>query len=47
MRVLLHSGGPLGPGGRREILDFLGGRHRVAFVTAASLHDESAYFARV
>ena len=47
MRVLLHSGGPLGPDGRREILDFLGGRRRVAFVTAASLHDESAYFARV
>jgi dipeptidase E len=47
MRVLLHSGGPLGPDGRREILDFLGGRHLVAFVTAASLHDESAYFARV
>lgn len=47
MRVLLHSGGPLGPDGRREILDFLGGRYRVDFVTAASLHDESAYFARV
>jgi dipeptidase E len=47
MRVLLHSGGPLGPEGRREILGFLGGHRRVAFVTAASLHDESAYFARV
>ena len=47
MRVLLHSGGPLGPDGRREILGFLGGRRRVAFVTAASLHDETAYFARV
>ena len=47
MRVLLHSGGPLGPEGRREILDFLGGSRRVAFVTAASLHDEAAYFARV
>lgn len=47
MRVLLDSGGPLGPDGRREILDFLGGRHRVAFVTAANLHDEAAYFARV
>lgn len=47
MRVLLHSGGPLGFDGRREILDFLGGHRRVAFVTAASLHDESAYFARV
>jgi dipeptidase E len=47
MRVLLHSGGPLGPDGRREILGFLGARHRVAFVTAANLHDEAAYFARV
>lgn len=47
MRVLLHSGGPLGPNGRREILGFLGGHRRVAFVTAASLHDEAAYFARV
>ena len=47
MRVLLHSGGPLGPEGRREILDFLGERRRVAFVTAASLHDEDAYFTRV
>ena len=47
MRVLLHSGGPLGAEGRREILDFLDGLRRVAFVTAASLHDEAAYFARV
>ena len=47
MRILLHSGGPLGPDGRREILDFLGGLRRIAFVTAASLHDESVYFARV
>ena len=47
MRVLLHSGGPLGPDGRREILGFLGGHRRVAFVTAASLHDETAYFTRV
>jgi len=47
MRVLPHSGGPLGPDGRREILDFLGGRHRLAFVPAASLHDESTYFARI
>ena len=47
MRVLLHSGGPLGLEGRREILDFLGERRRVAFVTAASLHDESAYFAGI
>jgi dipeptidase E len=47
MRVLLHSGGPLGPDGRREIVGFLGAHRRVAFVTAASLYDEAAYFARV
>jgi dipeptidase E len=46
MRVLLHSGGPLGPGGRAGLSAFLGERRRVAFVTAASLHDEAAYFAR-
>jgi len=47
MRVLLHSGGPLGPAGRAVLPVFLGERRRVAFVTAASLHDEAAYFARV
>ena len=47
MRVLLHSGGPLGPAGRAALPVFLGERRRVAFVTAASLHDEAAYFARV
>jgi dipeptidase E len=47
MRVLLHSGGPLGPVGRAGLLAFLGERRRVAFVTAASLQDEAAYFARV
>ena len=47
MRVLLHSGGPLGPAGRAALPLFLGERQRVAFVTAASLHDEAAYFARV
>jgi dipeptidase E len=47
MRVLLHSGGPLGPAGRAALPAFLGGRRRVAFVTAASLHDEAVYFARV
>jgi dipeptidase E len=46
-RVLLHSGGPLGPEGRREVATFLGPARRVAFVTAASLHDERAYFERV
>lgn len=46
-RVLLHSGGPLGPEGRREVAVFLGPARRVGFVTAASLHDESAYFERV
>lgn len=47
MRVFLHSGGPLGPPGRAALPDFLGGRARVAFVTAASLHDEAAYFERI
>jgi dipeptidase E len=47
MRVLLHSGGAFGPDGLRELFDFLGGHRRIAFVTAASLHDEAAYFARV
>jgi len=47
MRVLLHSGGPPGPDGRAGLSAFLGERRRVAFVTAASLHDEAAYFARV
>jgi dipeptidase E len=47
MRVLLHSGGPLGPLGRAALADFVGPRRRVAFVTAASLHDESAYFERI
>lgn len=47
MRVLLHSGGPLGPVGRAALPDFLGPLRRVAFVTAASLHDETAYFERV
>ena len=46
-RVLLHSGGPLGPEGRREIVTFLGPARRVGFITAANLHDEAAYFARV
>ena len=46
-RVLLHSGGPLGPEGRAALPVFLEGRKRVAFVTAANLHDESAYFERV
>jgi dipeptidase E len=46
-RVLLHSGGPLGPEGRREVAAFLGPARRVGFVTAANLHDEGAYFERV
>src|SRR4029453_5178061 len=46
-RVLLHSGGPLGPEGRREIVTFLGPARRVGFIPAANLHDEAAYFARV
>ena len=47
MRVLLHSGGPLGPEGRAGLSEFLGPRLRVAFVTAASLHDGTAYFERI
>jgi dipeptidase E len=47
MRLLLHSGGPLGPAGRAAVSDFLGPLRRVAFVTAASLHDQEAYFERV
>ena len=47
MRVFLHSGGPLGPVGRAALPEFLRGRTRVAFVTAASLHDEVAYFERI
>jgi dipeptidase E len=46
-RILLHSGGPLGPAGRAALAAFLGERRRVGFVTAANLHDESAYFERV
>jgi dipeptidase E len=47
MRVLLHSGGPLGPAGRAGLSDFVGPRRRVAFVTAASLADEAGYFERI
>jgi dipeptidase E len=46
-RVLLHSGGPLGPAGRAALPQFLGARRRVAFVTAANLFDEAAYFERI
>lgn len=46
-RILLHSGGPLGAAGRAALPAFLGAPRRVAFVTAANLHDESAYFERV
>jgi dipeptidase E len=45
--VLLHSGGPLGPEGRHVLVEFLGPVERVAFVTAANLHDETVYFERV
>jgi len=47
MRALLHSGGPLGPQGFEELRRFLGSARRLAFVTAANLFDESAYFERV
>jgi dipeptidase E len=47
MRLLLHSGGPLGAEGRRHVGAFLGPARRVGFITAANLHDERAYFERV
>src|SRR5204862_6259394 len=47
MRVFLHSGGPLGPTGRAGLQEFLGPITRVAFVTAATLFDEAAYFERI
>jgi dipeptidase E len=47
MRLLLHSGGPLGAEGRRHVDAFLGPARRVGFITAANLHDERAYFERV
>jgi len=46
-RVLLHAGGPLGPDGRAGLAEFFGPRRRIAFVTAANLFDEPAYFERV
>jgi dipeptidase E len=45
-RVLLHSGGPLGPEGRRALADFFAASGPIGFVTAANLHDEAAYFER-
>jgi peptidase E len=45
--LCLHSGGPLGPAGLVGLARFLGERRRVAFVTAADLHDERASFERV
>jgi dipeptidase E len=47
VRIFLHSGGPLGTAGRAALPEFLGALKRVAFVTAASLHDETAYFERI
>jgi len=51
MRVLLHSGGPLGADGRAQVRAFLASSGhslpRVAFVTAATLGDELLYFERV
>jgi dipeptidase E len=47
LRVFLHSGGPLGPAGRAALPEFLSALTRVAFVTAANLHDEGASFERV
>ena len=45
--ILLHSGGPLGPEGRHILANFLGSAGPIAFVTAANLYDEAAYFERV
>ncbi len=47
MRALLHSGGPLGPEARAGLAAHFGAAGPVAFVTAASLHDETAYFGRM
>jgi dipeptidase E len=47
MRAFLHSGGPLGPVGRAALADFFGPRRRVAFITAANLHDEAVSFERI
>ena len=47
MRALLHSGGPLGPEGRAGLAAYFRGSKTVAFVTAASLHDEQAQFERI
>jgi dipeptidase E len=46
-RYFLHSGGPLGEAGRAGLREFLGPITRVAFITAANLHDERAYFERI
>jgi len=48
MRILLLSTGgrPLFRHARDELREFLVGCHHVGFVTAASIHDEAAYFAR-
>jgi dipeptidase E len=46
VRVLLHSGGPLGPEGRAGLKQFLGAARRLALITAATLFDEAAYFER-
>jgi dipeptidase E len=46
-RFFLHSGGPLGEAGRAGLREFLGPITRVAFITAANLHDETTYFERI
>lgn len=50
MRLLLLSTGGrparLFRHARAELKEFLAGRHRIGFVTAANLNDEAAYFAR-
>ena len=46
-RVQLHAGGPLSPAAKAALSAFFGERRKVAFLTAASLKDEDAYFERV
>ena len=47
MRIFLHAGGPFGPADRAALPEFLGGLTRIAFVTAASLHDAERCVLRV
>ncbi|HVA65381.1 MAG TPA: dipeptidase PepE [Elusimicrobiota bacterium] len=46
-RVQIHAGGPLSPAAKAALGAFFGERRKVAFLTAANLQDEDAYFERV